>query len=85
MSNAIQLQINTGLPLTIRCHSEWEEVEGDRYLTGYRMEEIPGLSAQPQGIFYTRSDVYEWLNLKGIPTTDVLFDFDEEDLEIVVL
>lgn len=80
-----QLQINVGLPLTIRCHSEWEEVGGDRYLTGYRMEEILGLPAQPQGIFYTRSDVYEWLNSKGISTREVLFDFDENDLELIVL
>lgn len=85
MPNATQLQINTGLPLTVRLHSEWEEVGGDRYFTGYYMEEILGLPVQPQGIFYTRSDVYEWLNSKGIPTTEVLFDFDENDLELVVV
>ena len=84
MSNAVQLQMNTGVALTVRVFHKTETVRGVDYFVGYEVEEIAGLP-KPRYALYTRGDVSDYLYDAGAPLHDIVYDLNEEDLELVVL
>lgn len=79
MSNVIQLQMNAGEPLTIRVINTFDD-EG--CFAGYKLEEIAGLP-QPKGVFWTRTDIWDWLNRLGIEVYELVQECDEEGIPLV--
>ena len=79
MSNTIQLQINTGEPLTVRVFHKVEVVDRQEYFVGYEVEAIAGLP-KPRYPLYTRIDVAEYLHEVGVPLQEIIYDATEEEL-----
>ena len=79
MSNAIQPQINTGEPLTVRVFHKVEVVDGQEYFVGYEVEAIAGLP-KPRYRLDTRTDVAEYLHEAGVPLQEIIYDATEQEL-----
>lgn len=78
-TNPIQLQINTGEPLTVRVFHKTEVVDGQEYFVGYEVEAIAGLP-KPRYSLSTRTDVAEYLHEAGIELEEIIYDASEQEL-----
>jgi hypothetical protein len=79
MPNVVQLQINTGGPLTVHVFHKVEVVDEQEYFVGYEVEAIAGLP-KPRYRLDTRTDVEDYLREAGVPVKEIICDTTEQEL-----
>ena len=77
--SAVQLQINTGHSIDIHVINNFDE---DGYFAGYTLCPTLGLP-QPQGVFWVRTDIHDWLHGLGIPAYDLIQECDDDGIPLV--